>query len=340
MFKKLSSLTLASFLLFPILNTDAATDDNIYSKNTIQSLSTNNKTKANQPTSNAKNKNYNNRNTMINKTPPKQVKEPVIYITPHADDETLTYAVDILNERRKGRPIILSLVSSGEDSFSREMLNGRVDHESHPKFSDQIGEEIYCAWHGMVHNHATEQYLDGYLTRQKFSKLRIDEFHRAAEGMGIPKNFVNYDNLSTQTISKENVKQIIMKYKKQYPTAEFRTMSKYDYHYEHRMLGEALEELENEGLIEKEKTRYFLSNYTYRFDHTLESRIGIEAYARLKDGMKVERLTSSSDAVYLTNSISAYEAYVPSLGYYATGYHSVVSQFKSLKGDMSTVYYD
>ncbi len=49
---------------------------------------------------------------------------PVVYFVPHADDEVLTYSVDIRNMISQGRTVYVVLMAQGEDSAARNIQNG------------------------------------------------------------------------------------------------------------------------------------------------------------------------------------------------------------------------
>jgi N-acetylmuramoyl-L-alanine amidase len=251
---------------------------------------------------------------------------PVIYFVPHADDEVLTYAIDIRNQISRGRKVILVLMSKGEDSGAREVLNGIHDADPYPHLL--TGQKIFCGIHKTYHNPITEGFLHGYLTEHKFGDIRVEDFYNAAKALGIPRNQTLTDIIPLHQFKQDNIKPVIKKYIDMYPNAEFRTMSMYDSHAPHAEIGKALHSIETEGIISPFKTLYFVSIYTDRF-----SRISIpyQKYTSL--------IEKAYDKPYILNSMKTYELYLPKQGRYAVGYHSVASQFNSLERSLYSRYH-
>lgn len=54
----------------------------------------------------------------------------VIYFVPHPDDEALTFSVPIMNDIGAGKKVKLVLLSHGEESIAREVVNGQYDNQS------------------------------------------------------------------------------------------------------------------------------------------------------------------------------------------------------------------
>ena len=105
-------------------------------------------------------------------------------------------------------------------------------------------------------------------------------------------------------------------------------MSKHDLHIGHAIIGSVLEDLEREGILDELQTRYFVSIYTDRFAHK-----------KLKEKVHVQKLLVPNDSTFVQSSIQIYLNYNPSQGIYATGYHSVESQFNSMKTNTYTLFY-
>ncbi|MBD7963171.1 cell wall-binding repeat-containing protein [Fictibacillus norfolkensis] len=251
------------------------------------------------------------------------VTSPVIYFVPHADDEVLTYAIDIRNQMSKGRKVILVLLSKGEDSSAREVLNGIYDAE--PSEHLLTGQKVYCGIHKTYHDPVSENYLNGYLTELKFGDVRVEEFYHAAYALGVPRNQTMEDIIPLNEFRQENIKPVLQKYINMYPDADFRTMSMYDDHSPHAEIGKSLRSLENEGAVSPFKTLYFVSIYTDRF-----ARVHIPYQ---KYSSSVEK---PFDKPIILNSMKSYGEYRPKQGRYAIGYHSVASQFNSLEKSMYT----
>lgn len=251
---------------------------------------------------------------------------PVVYLVPHADDEVLTYAVNIRNEIAKGREVYISLMARGDDTFARDVLNGFYDEQSYS--IPNRGKKAYCYWHKKYHDPQTEKYLHGHIDLTEFGNIRVEEFVRAGKALDVPDDHILIEGLPRGEFNSTKVREIITTYKSRYPHAEFRTMSKHDYHNEHALIGNVLDQLVKENVIPKHKVLYFVSNYT---DRTLHRSFEETVYK--------ETLISQLDNPYIVNSIKVYKDFKPTLGLYATGYHSVSSQFNSLESDIYTKFH-
>lgn len=251
----------------------------------------------------------------------RKTNDPVVYFVPHADDELLSYSVNIRNEMDNGRPVYLILLSKGEDSGARDIENGYYDSEyANPEMD---GTPIYCWWHQTYHDPMREGYLHEHITVEEFGKLREDDFFRSGLAMGISMSHLISDPLPVADLTVENVKEKLQKYIAQYPNADFRTMSKYDAHDQHAVIGQALEQLEIENKINPYRTAYFVSIYTDRYSgkKVPETRTRVH-------------LNNPTDIEYLEQAILEYKKFDPSSGLYGNGYHSVAKQFDAFKQDM------
>jgi N-acetylmuramoyl-L-alanine amidase len=253
-------------------------------------------------------------------------KSPVVYFVPHADDEVLTYSVNVRNEISKGREVFLVLLSKGNDSFSREIINGVQDLESINQ--EKVGSPVYCHWHQTYHDPIQEQFLDGYISVEKFGEIRINEFYRSGNALGIPNDHLFNEAIPVPEVTVARMKEIMLSYISKFPNAEFRTMSKHDYHVEHAAMGLALEELVQENKVNRYNTQYFVSIYNDRVAHQ-----------NLDEHVYVEKLYNESDSGFIKNSINTYKEYNPSKGLYASGYHSVARQFDMFEKNIYTKFH-
>jgi N-acetylmuramoyl-L-alanine amidase len=254
------------------------------------------------------------------------VKSPVVYFVPHADDEVLSYSVDIRNMITQGRPVYIVLTSTGEDSSARSVQNGKFDHEFINPLKN--GVKAYCWWHKKYHDPIVERYLHGHISMDEFADVRVKDFYRATEAIGVPKVNIVSKALRNPEFNGANIEKIMLDYIAKYPNADFKTMSKYDGHNQHALIGKTLEGLENKGVVSPLKTFYFVSMYTDRFSNI---KIPYKKY-------KVN-LINSSDSVYIKKGVKEYKDFIPTKGIYANGYHSVPNQFDSLEKYMYTHYH-
>ncbi|WP_226536068.1 cell wall-binding repeat-containing protein [Fictibacillus halophilus] len=254
------------------------------------------------------------------------LKTPVVYFVPHADDEVLTYGVDIRNMIASGRKVYLVLLSKGEDSGARDIQNGVYDVES--KTPKLAGKPIFCWWHGVYHNPIEEKYLHGHISQAEFAQARVEDFFRASLALGVPKSSIIDESFYLMDYNSVTAKKVMEKYISLYPNADFRTMSEYDQHDQHAFLGKVLEQLEAENKVAKYQTKYFVSIYTGRFS-------GVS----LNEKKYAVTLTKASDSSFVKNAIESYKYFYPEQGIYANGYHSVAIQFNSLEEDMRSVFH-
>lgn len=255
--------------------------------------------------------------TLINMKP---ASRPVIYIVPHQDDEILTYGIDIRNELSKGSQVHLVLITKGEDSEARDILNGKYDSESrNPSWN---GRAVKCQWHNTYHNPAGEHYKHGSLTYEEFGLTRTDEYFRASKALGVPESNIHTEYIANGSYYGGNIKAVIQKYLTAYPNADIRAFSWFDGHDGHAAIGRVIKEMQNEGAIQRYQAKYLMSIYTDRF-------------YPIKKPMELikTKLQNQNDGNYLVNAINEYKRFDPRNGYYAVGYHSVSVQFDALLRD-------
>lgn len=242
---------------------------------------------------------------------------PILYLAPHQDDEVLSFGIDIRNELSQGRKVHVILMTDGENSGARDILNGQYDHESnYPIFA---GEKIYCNWHHTYHDPILENYQSEHITFQEFSSLRTSEFKRALKSLGVPENQIHIEAVPTGIINLDNVERIVEKYLALYPSADIRSLSWFDGHPTHSLIGQTVKSMQQTGVIKQYQAKYFLSIYTDRFypvEKPLETRM--------------ELMERESDLELLMNAANEYIKFDPSAGLYGIGYHSVSEQFNAL----------
>ncbi|AYA78041.1 hypothetical protein DOE78_23035 [Bacillus sp. Y1] len=254
-------------------------------------------------------------------------QRPIIYLVPHQDDEILSFGVDIRNELSKGRDVHLVLLTAGEESGARDILNGALDFESSPPYL--AGQRVYCQVHGRYHDPVKEGYMHGPLSPGEFANARTDEYVRASKALGVPPQNIHTDFISRGSYDGTSVKNILQKYLTTYPNAEVRTMSWFDYHSAHALLGRTIKGMQEDGLLARYQAKFLLSIYTDRFYN-------------VKAPMETIRvdLINTNDKNYMVNAINEYKRFEPRNGIYGVGYHSVSSQFDSLaKNTYTKIHY-
>ncbi|MGG3467853.1 cell wall-binding repeat-containing protein [Neobacillus pocheonensis] len=236
----------------------------------------------------------------------KPSSRPILYIVPHQDDEILTFGVDIRNELSRGRQVHLILLTRGEDSGARNILNG----------------EVYCWIHDKFHDPVKEGYKAGTLTPDEFADARTDEYLRASKALGVPESNIHMQFIPNGQFYSSAIRKVIDQYLAAYPNADVRTMSWFDEHSAHALIGRTVQDMQAEGVLQRYQAKYLVSINTDRFYKTPKPMVTI-----------MNRLGNSNDVQYLRNAINEYKRFDPKNGYYAVGYHSVQVQFDSLWND-------
>jgi LmbE family N-acetylglucosaminyl deacetylase len=238
----------------------------------------------------------------------------VIYFDPHPDDEVLTFGVPILNDLSAGKQVYLVLMSAGEHSIAREVVNGRYDRESFRPWL--AGKRIYDKIHHRYHNPAAEGYQ--HFTVASFGEARIQEFIQASMALGVPSSHLAVYHLPNDHFTHAAVKRIMLDWIHRYPGATVKTMSAWDVHPDHAMLGRVLDELYKEGIV-KNKENYASVATRLKFIHNRWPIIG---------------LTHPQDQKILERAIAVYKTWDPKHGKFALGYISVPKQFDIVERHM------
>ncbi|MFC7440093.1 PIG-L deacetylase family protein [Laceyella putida] len=251
-------------------------------------------------------------------------KPVAIYLVPHADDELLAMGADIVNHQRMGYEIQLVLASPGEHSGARFVINGFREVWQGKK---KVKNPVFCRWHNTYHSADELNDPDHYVDTKEFGEARIREFYEVARRLGVPKENTHTYDLVNGHFTEEGLRAIYDEYLSRYPHAIFRTLSPYDYHPDHAMMGKVLMEYEKEGKIKPTDTAYFLSIYKSRF-----TKYGQLAVKLLKVGPMTKE-----DGERLQHAAEVYSLWEPQQGWWALGYHSVPQQFDSYFQDKTMV---
>lgn len=240
----------------------------------------------------------------------------VIYLVPHADDETLTFGIPILNDIHDGKKVYLILLTNGVGSYARDILNGKSDAQS-----SKYHASIVCPIHHVVHNPLKEHYLDPWITNAVLERVRNEEFIEASMALGVPRNHLEL--MAMSRLPYTSVRDVVLKLKQRFPDATFKSMSPLDGHTQHAITGEVLA-----GMYEDHELYSIQNNfgsiYTDRIEHQ-----------GLWPGQKIH-LENPRDRAKLLRAIYAYTDWDPRHGKYAIGYHSVPVQFDMLRRNMYT----
>lgn len=218
----------------------------------------------------------------------------IIFYAPHADDESLTMGIAILNHVYYGHNVHVVLMTNGEGSKVVNELNGSA----------------YCDWHSRYHDPAGEGFNKGTLTDQEFGEIRTEEFRRACRVMMLPDSNIHNFVYPDGGLTVENAKSIMRSFEDQFPGAAHKTISWRDNHPDHSNAGIALRELYDAG--EVNDARFYLKRNQW------------ETYPGSKETFKEEY------RAFIEAVIQSYKLYHPSKGFYGIGYHSVPTSFDAL----------
>lgn len=219
-------------------------------------------------------------------------ENPIVYLVPHQDDETISMSVDIVNNIQKGHRVILWLYTDGGGSMALKLLNG----------------EFYSSYWKGVHNPSCEGYH--HLDKRDFIDARNNEFKSASGQLGVKPQDIIISPLPKLNIN--SIKDVVLKFHEQYPSATFRAMSYKDSHHQHALGGMALKELIDQRKVEG---LFFVSRFDYNKNLYLGSPI----------------TTNHSNVQKILRAINCYKAWNPAVGSYAIGYHSVSGQFENFR---------
>ncbi|MGG3467854.1 cell wall-binding repeat-containing protein [Neobacillus pocheonensis] len=247
-------------------------------------------------------------------------ERPIIYFVPHQDDEILSMGIDIRNELSHGRNVQVVLMTDGENSGARDILNGGYDLES--SFPSLTGEKIWCNWHQTYHDPASEHYRHDHLSFDEFANLRTDEFYRALHSLGVTNDHIHIESLHEGSINIDHVEQLVQKYLTMYPNADVRSLSWFDGHPTHSLIGQTIESMQEEGLLQRYQAKFLVSVYTDRF-YNEETPIETQ----------VEVLNKETDLPILLAAANEYIRFEPEKGFYGIGYHSVSDQFDAMMSE-------
>lgn len=239
-----------------------------------------------------------------------------IYLVPHADDETLTFGIPILNDIHEGKKVFLVLLTDGVGSYARDIINGKSD-----KYSRKYHRSIMCRIHHVVHNPIKEHYQDHWITNAVMKRARNEEFIAASGALGIPRNQLEF--MAMEKLTYGSVRSVLLQLKQYFPNATFKSMSPIDGHSQHALTGEVLA-----GMYANHELSHIQNNFGSIYTDRIK-------YGNRWPGRKFF-LEDPQDAVKLLRAMYAYGDWDPKHGKYAIGYHSVYPQFAMLKRNMYT----
>ncbi|MDQ0416054.1 LmbE family N-acetylglucosaminyl deacetylase [Croceifilum oryzae] len=240
------------------------------------------------------------------KKKPDPQKQLVFYFVPHADDEVLTFGVPMIQDLKQDKEVYVILMSHGDITGARARINKRINPD---------------------------------LTSRQLGQARVNEFTEATNRMGIDDNHrLVYDLFvegGDRDLDYERAKTIVAAYVKEYPQAEFKSMSVFDVHPEHAILGKAIQELKNSNSLQNSQT--FASINIMRTCKKSPRCSSRQEKIGMPTVEKEIQLTEPRDKHVLSKAADAYRVWDPKMGWYSIGEISVPGQFRELKRDPTTI---
>lgn len=214
----------------------------------------------------------------------------VFYLVPHQDDELLTFGPSLLNHAKGNNDVHMVLMTDGSSTSAIKGINNKLLEEGKAP-----------------------------ITKQELSIARDREFREMAMIFGLDESKVwTYDYVDGQ-LTKEDVRGIIEDILAVYPDARIKTTSYLDWHNDHKVAGQALQEMYDEGIVKD--ARFYLKNSQFGTDRI----------------PGVQFVNGEKFRPFLDAGIEVYSYWNPEVGRYSVGRIST-SSFDILK-ENSTVKY-
>lgn len=228
---------------------------------------------------------------------------PALFVVPHPDDETLAAGVTLAEHVIAGREVHILLLTRGEKSAARHVINGTA----------------VSGWWGVRHDPAVEGYEP--LDETAFGAARHRELLAAAGCLGIPAERIHEANLPNEGVTVANATQAIV------ATADaiggdvglWAPSHTVDDHPDHLAAGQAVQQLGVDDPVRWWDRRYYilpaywsgdprLPSVTYWWDTPADAAVA----ARARDACR------------------AYGSWQPRAGVFACGYQSVPEMFAKI----------
>ncbi len=244
------------------------------------------------------------------KQPNPSTLPPVIFYSPHQDDETIGMGASIAEHVRIGRPVYVVLFTNGASSSAIDILNGKEK----------------CSFHKAFHHFN--------LTLEDFINARNNEFIAACKKLGVHRVYIaNNGKGFDESMGLKNMiirfKKLILYFQNQYPNISHKLVSGnsdysrsgencniYSKSDAHRAGDIAVNKLYNLGVV-KDVRLYKI----YIFS---------SCYKESERTSNWEKPISNSDLLRKQKACKEYKFYKPEEGRYAIGYyHSVWEYFSN-----------
>jgi LmbE family N-acetylglucosaminyl deacetylase len=222
-------------------------------------------------------------------TVPQPRGRPIIFYSPHQDDETLFMGHVIAHHTLIGRGVHVSLLTRGAGSVAIDAINGVRP----------------STWWGGRHQPAQEGYRP--LTLDEFVVARNREYVAACGALGIWPDNIHLDPCEDLTV--DAAKRVMRSYADRYPNAGHYTMWWRDGHVEHAQIGQALLELHE-------------SDDRFRDSRWLVKPVEADEAEALPYRVRDEDLRARA-AKMVWRALLPYTSWAPATGMFAIGGHSI-----------------
>lgn len=234
---------------------------------------------------------------------------PIIFYTPHQDDETLWMGTVIAHHALVGREVHIVSVTDGSTSTIRTALNGEAPNGYWP-----------AGWH------YPERESIPHLDPPAFAAARDAELVDACDLLGVTEVHTDWavplvggGSLTRgANIGVPEAEELILHFAAQYPDAGHYTTWWGDTDVNHANIGQALHNL---AVVTDPARRIVDRRWLVRAG---QAPVGSELYALPAN------LTVSITGM-VRSAIKAYSAWAPRAGRYAIGYHSVLANFLDIE---------
>ena len=217
---------------------------------------------------------------------------PIIFFSPHQDDETLFMGRVVAHHALVGREVHVILITDGATSSARHAING----------------DTLSPWWGGYHYPEREGYA--LLSEATFSAARTAEWRSACGQLGVQPENLHTVGLSESGLTVAAVEAVIEEYATLYPTAGLYTMSWDDANGNHSACGNALRNLATADPTSYNDCRWLIkpenrANIPWAGTYTVPAQYVTQANRMVRA------------------AALAYQAWNPAQGSYAVGWHSV-----------------
>lgn len=237
---------------------------------------------------------------------PEPTGAPVVFYTPHQDDETIFMGQMIAHHASVGREVHVVLCSNGSTSGALAEINGTLADNT---------------WWGGTHYPAREGYEP--LTKTAFGLARTQELVAACGQLGVPRERVHFgladgsaptSDLLPDAVSRAWADQVVTSWADHFETLGFAHVGHYtmwwkDPHPDHAALGQS-----THALRVADPVKYGDARWAVKPEQAAAAAASVYTLPTTLAG----QITWMSEHAGL-----CYGAWLPTAGAYAIGYHSV-----------------